>query len=475
MTRGGTLLDWLDRRVGIRRLLRQALDEPIPGGARLAYVFGSGLLFLFLSQVITGVFLALYYVPSADHAHTTVAYIVKEVTSGSFLRSLHAYGSSAIIVVLLLHIGQTILYGSYKGTRELLWLAGCVLFVLIVGMAFTGYLLPWDQKAYFATAVGTNIASEIPLVGSWLQRFVRGGADMGTLTVSRFFVAHVFLLPAAIFAFMAIHVYLFREAGAAGPPSERAPAKVESFYPRQLLMDTGFALLLVAALGVLALLAPVELGPEADPADTRYLPRPEWYYVPIFQWLKYWKGSLTVVGIMVIPAMLAALFVGLPFLDRGPERRPWKRPLTVGVFTVAMLVLVGLRFISHAEDRRDPGRGQQLRAQQDAVRAYMDTPFEPEESPASLKAANTALADPERARGKAIYEAQSCDACHGSDGLGVQGVAPSLAGLATKYPGGELARILKMPTSKMADGGMVPLEIPDDDVKALVLYITSLK
>src|SRR6202521_6450726 len=141
--RGG-VLGWLDRRIGLLSLLHTALDEPIPGGPRLAYVFGSGLLFLFLSQVITGVFLTLYYVPSADHAHTTVAYIAKEVTSGAFLRSIHAYGSSAIIIVLLLHVTQTFLFGSYKGGRQLLWLAGCVLFALMLGMSFTGYLLPWD-------------------------------------------------------------------------------------------------------------------------------------------------------------------------------------------------------------------------------------------------------------------------------------------------------------------------------------------
>ena len=171
--------------------MREALDEPIPGGARFAYVFGSALLFIFISQVITGVFLALYYVPSADHAHTTVAYITKAVTAGSFLRSIHAYGSSAMVILLLLHVTQTFLYGSYKGRRELLWLSGCVLFVLVLCMAFTGYLLPWDQKAYFATAVGTNIAGEVPFIGAWLKSFMRGGADMGTLTLSRFFVAHV--------------------------------------------------------------------------------------------------------------------------------------------------------------------------------------------------------------------------------------------------------------------------------------------
>jgi ubiquinol-cytochrome c reductase cytochrome b subunit len=123
---------WLDRRTGLDSLLSEALDEPIPGGARFVYVFGSALLFIFMSQVITGVFLALYYVPSADHAHTTVAYITKAVTAGSFLRSLHAYGSSAMVILLLLHVTQTFLYGSYKGRRELLWLSGCVLFALVL-------------------------------------------------------------------------------------------------------------------------------------------------------------------------------------------------------------------------------------------------------------------------------------------------------------------------------------------------------
>ena len=208
---------WLNRRTGLDDLLRSALDEPIPGGARFAYIFGSGLLFMFLSQIITGIFLALYYVPSADHAHTTVAYITKAVTAGSFLRSLHAYGASAMVIVLFLHLSQTYIYGSYKGRRELLWLSGCILFGLVLAMAFTGYLLPWDQRAYFATAVGTNAVSEVPWIGESIKSLMRGGTEMGTLTISRFFVAHVFFIPACIFALVASHIFLFRQAGAAGP------------------------------------------------------------------------------------------------------------------------------------------------------------------------------------------------------------------------------------------------------------------
>jgi ubiquinol-cytochrome c reductase cytochrome b subunit len=349
---------WLDRRSGLDSLLHHALDEPIPGGARIAYVFGSGLLFLFLSQVITGVFLAMYYVPSADHAHTTVAYITKEVTGGSFLRSIHAYGSSAIIIVLLLHLTQTFLYGSYKGRRELVWLAGCVLLALMLGMAFTGYLLPWDQKAYFATTVGTNILSEVPWVGNALKKLLRGGTEMGTLTLSRFFVLHVFLIPAFIFAFVAMHVYSFRKAGAAGPVTEDPETPKlppERFYPKQLVMDMGFAMLIIVALGFLAYGWPAELGPKADPADTQFLPRPEWYYIPVFQYLKYWRGSTAVLGILVIPGMLGLLLVGLPFFDRSLERRPWKRPISVGLFTIILVGLGGLGFASHREDIRNPG------------------------------------------------------------------------------------------------------------------------
>src|SRR5580700_7081284 len=248
------LWGWINHRTGIDGVLRTALYEPIPGGARFAYIFGSGLLFIFLSQIITGVFLALYYVPSADHAHTTVAYITKAVTAGSFLRSLHAYGASAMVVVLLLHLSQTYIYGAYKGRRELLWFSGCVLFALVLGMAFTGYLLPWDQKAYFATAVGTNAASEVPLVGESLKRMMRGGTDMGTLTISRFYVAHVFLIPACIFALLASHIFLFRKAGAAGPVSENPftpKQKTEPFYPRQVLMDLSLTALLIIGLGSL--------------------------------------------------------------------------------------------------------------------------------------------------------------------------------------------------------------------------------
>ncbi|HSY33380.1 MAG TPA: cytochrome b N-terminal domain-containing protein [Verrucomicrobiae bacterium] len=468
---------WLDRRTGVDAALRSALYEPIPGGARFAYIFGSGLLFIFISQVITGIFLALYYVPSADHAHTTVAYITKAVTAGSFLRSLHAYGASAMIIVLLLHLSQTYIYGSYKGPREILWVSGCVLFALVLGMAFTGYLLPWDQRAYFATAVGTNAASEVPLIGETLKRMMRGGTEMGTLTISRFFVAHVFFIPACVFALVAAHILLFRKAGAAGPPDEDPydpQKKSELFYPRQVLMDLSLTALLIIGLGSLCFFAPMQLGPPANPADAQYIPRPEWYYLPIFQWLKYWHGAASVVGILIIPMVLAVGIVTLPFFDRSLERRPWKRPIAMGSYGFVLFALVGLGLRSQYLDSHDPSVTQQLAKQKSEEQEYMRKPFEPELSAATLAATNAALADPQAAKGKTTFESQSCNACHGDAGVGTA-AAPALVGISAKLSPEQLAELFKHPTAKMTAGGMPPIDLPPSDMKALIAYVESLK
>jgi ubiquinol-cytochrome c reductase cytochrome b subunit len=471
------LWGWLNRRTGLDDLLRSALDEPIPGGARFAYIFGSGLLFIFISQVITGIFLALYYVPSADHAHTTVAYITKAVTAGSFLRSLHAYGASGMVAVLFLHLSQTFIYGSYKGRREILWLSGCVLFGLIMAMAFTGYLLPWDQRAYFATAVGTNAISEVPGIGEYMKRLIRGGTEMGTLTISRFFVAHVFLVPACIFALVASHIFLFRKAGAAGPATEdpyQPKQQPELFYPRQVLMDMSLTALLIAGLGLLCFFVPMQLGPPANPADAQYVPRPEWYYLPIFQWLKYWHGSGAIVGVLVIPALLVLAILALPFLDRSVERRPWKRPIAMGAYAVVVFSLVGLGLRSQYLDRRDAGVVQQLAKQRAEENEYANKPFEPELSSASLAAANVTLADPLAAKGKAIFEGHSCNACHGDGGVGTA-AAPALVGVRAKFSPEQLADLFKHPTPKMNAGGMPPIDLPPSDLKALIAYAESLK
>jgi ubiquinol-cytochrome c reductase cytochrome b subunit len=472
----GKVFEWFDRRVGLRSLLHEALDEPIPGGASWAYVFGSGLLFIFLSQIITGVFLAMYYVPSADHAHTTVAYITKSVAAGSFLRSLHVYGASAMVIILVLHLSQTYLYGAYKRRRELLWLSGCVLLALVLGMAFTGYLLPWDEKAYFATAVGTNIMSEIPFVGEALKELMRGGTQIGTLTLSRFFVAHVFFIPAMIFMFVAIHIFLFRRAGAAGPPnadSEAVKQKTEYFYPRQLLMDLGFTLMLISTLGALAYFFPASLGPQANPANTEYVPRPEWYYRSFFEWLKMWHGSADVIGILVIPAVLAILFVTVPFTDRKRERRPWRRGLAVGAFGIVFTGLVYLGGLSYYQDHQNKSIHLELANEAFETDQYMKQPFRPA-LVGGTPPAPAAPANPLIAQGKKVFDSHACSACHGEGGVGTP-MAPQLTGIGGKFAPQQLQDLFQHPTAKMDAGGMPHFQFTPEEMKALIAYLDSLK
>jgi ubiquinol-cytochrome c reductase cytochrome b subunit len=467
---------WFDRRTEADALLRASLDEPIPGGARFAYVFGSALVFLFMSQVVTGLCLALYYVPSPLTAHVTLAYIVKEVAAGAFLRSLHSYGSSAMVVVLVLHFLQTLLYGSYKGRRELLWIAGCVLSLLILGMTFTGYLLRWDLQAYFAGSVGTSLAGDIPLVGGWLMRLLRGGEMVGALTLSRFYLLHVFILPASIFLFIAMHVFLFRKAGAAGPVTEdpvRPHLPAETFYPRQVIIDMAFVLVVMGVLGMLAHFVPVELGPVADPSNSNYLPRPEWYYLPFFEWLKFWDGAKTVIGVVVIPVVLIVLVFLLPFLDRSLERRPWKRPIPVGSVLFVLIGLIGLGLQSRLNDSRDPTTAAQIAQQNLAEDRYFHAPFQPYSGPSPSGSATPATASGAAAQGKTVFDGQGgCSHCHGTGGTG--GIGPALTHITDTIKPPQLTALLKEPNAKMKAGGMVPLTLSAADLTALVSYVSSL-
>ena len=481
----GGLSAWCDQRTGWKKLAEELFEERVPGGARWSYVFGSGLLLVLISQAVTGVFLALYYVPSADHAHTTVAYITKVVASGSFIRGIHAYGASVMVILLVMHMTQTFMFGAYKGRRELLWLSGCILFALVLGMAFTGYLLPWDEKAYFATAVGTSAMSEVPFIGGWLNLAMRGGAGMGTLTISRFFVAHVFLIPGALLLFVALHLLLFRKAGPAGPPGIDLPGhqgKTDTFYPKQALIDAAFALLLIAVLAVLAHFLPKGLGPRVNPADTSFIPRPEWYYRPIFQWLKYWEGPLAVIGILVVPGIVAALLLGLPFYDRRRERRPWRRPIAAGIFSLVLLGLIALGFISYRVDDANPIVAAQLARQNQAEQDYMRQPFQPETAGGTAAAgaiapvaAPAATVDPLIAQGKQVFTSQGCVVCHGEGGAGTP-MATKLTGIGRKLSAQQMETLIRHPNAQMTGGGMPSFNaLTGSQMKALIAYLESLK
>jgi ubiquinol-cytochrome c reductase cytochrome b subunit len=473
---------WFDERMGLDDLLHVLLDEPIPGGAKYAYVFGSALLAVFLLQILTGIALLFYYTPAVDHAHTSVAYIMKVVAGGSFVRGLHVYGASAMVILLVIHVVQTFFYGAYKGRRELQWISGVVLFFLVLGMGFTGYLLPWDQKAYFATKVGTNVPSEIPVIGGQIKQLLLRGDHLGALTLSAFFVTHVFIIPALIILFIGLHLFLLRMRGPAGPATEK-PSKVisETFYPHQFVKDLVVATLVMVIIGLLAYYSPADLGPKANPSDLQFLPRPDWYFRFLFQWLKYWPGSRAVIGILVIPSIVVLLFLLAPFIDRRPERRPWRRPISTAIFAVVLISMIVLTALSFYDDSHDPSVAAQLALQQRQTEEFTKARFVPD-SEGPIEAAGSVAAGPLRQRlrtglvaaGERVFQSDACFSCHGQGGVGTA-MAPKLLGISQKYSPAQLANLLQHYSPAMIKGGMPKFQFSPQDLKALVAYLESLQ
>src|SRR5947199_1479540 len=208
-----SLLAWLDHRTGYKKFLHEALFENVPGGARWRYVWGSTLTFTLAVQFITGVFLWMAYSPSSQTAWESVYYIQHGMAGGWLLRGIHHFTAQAMNVLLVLHLMQVLIDGAYKAPREMNFWFGLLLLLLVLGLSLTGYLLPWDQKGFWATKVATNIMAITPLIGPQLQRLVLGGADYGHHTLTRFFALHAGVLPGAIIVLLTAHIYLFRRHG----------------------------------------------------------------------------------------------------------------------------------------------------------------------------------------------------------------------------------------------------------------------
>jgi len=403
---------WLEERIGHHALIREALDEPIPGGARWSYVFGSALTLVFLVQVVTGILLMTSYAPSATTAWSSVHYISFELRAGWIVRGLHHFGSQAMVVLLGAHLFQVALVGAYRRPREINWWLGLVLMATTLGFALTGYLLPWDQTGYWATQVATNIAGTTPLIGGWLQRVIQCGSEYGNLTLTRFHALHVGVLPALLAGTLALHVALFRKHGITAPASADRSV-VDRFYPRQVWKDLAAALVVLAV--IFALTGREHGAPLDAPANpaSDYPARPEWYFLPLFQLLKYFHGPLEAVGTMGVPAIAAAYLVFLPLLDKAKTNalRPRLRvlsPLFAGGLGVVLFTALAMR-----DDARDPAF-QAARVKADA-RAKAASAIAmngvPAEGPLAMMAR-----DPET-RGEELFAAR-CAPCHVLGDLG---------------------------------------------------------
>src|SRR3990172_451638 len=311
---------WLDERLSLSSLGQIASKKEVPLHRQsIWYYFGGMTLFLFTVQVVTGILLLLYYRPSAENAFESVQFIVTEVKFGWLIRSIHSWSSNLMILTLFIHMFSVYFMRAYQRPRELTWLSGVVLLFISICFGFSGYLLPWNEVSYFATKVGTDIAGVLPFVGKTMLRFLRGGDDVTGGTLTRFFGFHVAVLPAAATVFIGIHVLLVQLHGMHVPSRYEQSHRRMKFFPNFLLRDAIGWILAIGVLAALAALLPWELGVKADPfAPSPAGIKPEWYFLFMFQTLKYIPAKILffdgeVIGILAF--MIGGLIWFLiPFL-----------------------------------------------------------------------------------------------------------------------------------------------------------------
>ncbi|MBI3790884.1 MAG: cytochrome b N-terminal domain-containing protein [Gemmatimonadetes bacterium] len=461
---------WLDARLDLAGLRRALLDRAVPDRLTWWHTLGSATLTVFLVQIVTGVALATVYSASPDHAYESVQYLQRHVLSGATLRGIHHWGSSAMVLLVLAHMTRVFAMGAYKYPREPNWILGTAIFVLVMAFGFTGYLLPWDQRAYWATQVGTSMAGTVPWVGSFVASLLKGGAQLGAGTLARFYAFHVLLLPLSLLLLVAVHLILVVRQGIAPLPGalepdapartddaaypafyERASAAAKRggvrFWPDVIAKDVATAAVVVTILVVLGAWAGAGLEAPADPTDTSYVPRPEWYFLPLYQLLKLVPGSAEGAVIVGVPSIFLLALLALPLFDRGSRRHLLRRPVAMG----ALVLVLG-------------GAGTLLGA------ALRDVPpgSEPDES-------SKALTGPDRA-GRALFQRQ-CASCHVVLGKGGD-QGPDLSEVGLRHSSAWLHSFVENPArfrpdSKMA--GFGPPVLSHQEIEEVARYLATLR
>jgi quinol-cytochrome oxidoreductase complex cytochrome b subunit len=462
------LFRWLDERLDLRRAKRDLLDREVPDRLTWWHTLGSATLTVFLVQIITGVTLATYYSASPDHAYDSIRFINTQVASGALLRGIHHWAASAMVVLIIAHMIRVFSVGAYKFPREINWVVGMGLFLIVMGFSFTGYLLPWDQKAYWATAVGTNIAGTTPVLGAALVALLRGGAELGAATLARFYAFHALWLPLVLTVFVSLHLIVVVRQGIAARPKDLedgAPKTTKDpayptyyqeayaaskrggvrFWPDVLGKDAIVSASAVLVIVLLAVVLGAPLDPPADPTDTTYIPRPEWYFLPIYQLLKLVPGSLESLIAVGVPTVVLLVLLGLPFFDRGSKRNLLRRPLAL-ICMVGLLGGSGL-LIGAA------GRGPQV-------------------APEVGRPLNAM----ERA-GHSLYQSQQCGGCHRVAGQGGE-EGPDLTTVGLRHSVGWLHSFLEAPSRFHAESRMpafAPPALSHQEIEELAQYLAALR
>jgi ubiquinol-cytochrome c reductase cytochrome b subunit len=486
-----SVLTWIEQRTGLVSQTTDFLTEDVPGGASYWYVFGSATIFAMILQIITGIFLTFYYAPSTASAWESTNYIYHNVPFGSFVISLHFWGATAMIALLLMHLLQVLLWGAYKAPREIMWVIGVLLLVITLVLGLTGYLLPWDMNAYFASQVAINIASSVPIVGNITQQFLSGGPGIGTLTINRFFGLHVWLMPAALVALTAGHLTIFRHNGSAGPPVDHDLKRLPQgrFWPNQMFMDAAASFVVFAIIVILAIFSPAPFDVKADPTK-QFIAYPAWYFLALYGLLRIAGQTpqaiqpiANLLATVVIPGAFVTLLILLPFIDRNPSRQLNRRPWILGITALSLVVAIGLSLYSQLAVQKEQAEASQGGAPAAAAQAS-NTLGAGSSAGASSAAgpSGTQVASSAGDHGAQVFT-QNCASCHQANGQGQAGVFPALAGnkdVTAADPKMIEHTLLYGLAGKVIDGKSYGAQMPawkgtlsNDDIAAVITYIRS--
>jgi ubiquinol-cytochrome c reductase cytochrome b subunit len=503
--------NWVSRWTTLEDIERTLIDKPSSGFEAWMRTTAGVVVMLLTLQVITGLLLGFYYVPSTESAHTTVEYIEKVVPAGSWIRSLHHYGSMWLTLWLVLHLAQMFWRATYR-RRPVAWMASVILLGLILGSGMTGYSLPWDARAFFGTRVTEGIAGGLPLIGSVAREWILGGPEISPITLGRFFALHAMILPTIILLVLAARLFVFRERGMVSAAEER---RLEIWMHRQVLRNAISAAVVFIALALYAYKYYAPLGPAADTAAPGYLPRPGAQFLWLFQMLKYLPGRAASVIAVALPGLMLFGLAMLPFLDVKPIKKVIAHPRrTIGVvlFSFSFLLFSVLTFLAYWKDATDPLVVAQLRRQQAEEMAFRNAPFTPlrartSESVmdeqqtgkdsnkqvaansnngnqtnvnSSSQDVNTSSNKPSNDLSGAPPESYivNCSACHGTRGQGVPHF-PKLTGVGSK-PRRTVEDVIALLNDPKAYGLELPMKsyadkLTEEEKREIAEWVASLK